>query len=231
VLLVGNGGPLGLKPLAAHGHADALSFWLSIDGNPIFVDPGTFLYHSGGKWRDYFRSTAAHNTVRVDQTDQATILSDFIYDDFYEVFDTQLSENAGKYTWSTKHTGYCRLADPVTHARTIVVAPNDASIRIDDTISCMEDHLIERFFHLHPNCQVSRNADGFRIVVNDIFVDLRIEDPDCDFEEITADENFRGGWYSPGFNKIQSAVTLQLTTHVTGNTVLSAQIEYGRTPN
>ncbi len=38
--------PLGFLSIAAHGHADALSFILHVDGSPILVDPGTFMYHT-----------------------------------------------------------------------------------------------------------------------------------------------------------------------------------------
>ena len=86
-LFVGNSSPLGLRPLAGHGHADALSFWLSVRGRPILVDPGTYLYHDGGPWRRYFRGTAAHNTLRVDGQDQAPMVADFMFGRFYEVKD------------------------------------------------------------------------------------------------------------------------------------------------
>jgi hypothetical protein len=59
-------GPLGYLGIAAHGHADALALTLSVGGEPCLVDPGTYAYWQERKWRDYFRGTSAHNTVRVD---------------------------------------------------------------------------------------------------------------------------------------------------------------------
>ena len=41
-------GPLGYLSIAAHGHADALAIWWHIDGQPVLVDAGTYLYHAGG---------------------------------------------------------------------------------------------------------------------------------------------------------------------------------------
>lgn len=58
-------GPLGYLSLAAHGHADALGVWLSLDDQPVFVDAGTYLYHSGGALRNALRSSAAHNTLTI----------------------------------------------------------------------------------------------------------------------------------------------------------------------
>jgi len=64
--LVFDHGPLGLLPLAAHGHADALAIWLSIDGEPVFVDAGTYRYFSGGTVRTALRESPAHNTVAIE---------------------------------------------------------------------------------------------------------------------------------------------------------------------
>jgi hypothetical protein len=75
--LVFDHGPLGYLSIAAHGHADALSFWLSRGGKQLLVDSGTFLYHSGGAWRDHFRGTAAHNTLTVGGRDQSQIAGPF----------------------------------------------------------------------------------------------------------------------------------------------------------
>ena len=70
-------GPLGFESIAAHAHADALSLLLSWGNEPVFVDAGTYLYHSGGKWRDYFRATPVHNTLSLDGMNQSTIAGPF----------------------------------------------------------------------------------------------------------------------------------------------------------
>ena len=49
-MMVMDHGPLGHLSIAAHGHADALALWLHIDDQPVLVDAGTYLYHSGGAW-------------------------------------------------------------------------------------------------------------------------------------------------------------------------------------
>lgn len=63
--LVFDHGALGLLPLAAHGHADALAIWLSIDGQPVFVDAGSYRYFSGGEIRTALRESLAHNTAAI----------------------------------------------------------------------------------------------------------------------------------------------------------------------
>ncbi|RKD76301.1 putative heparinase superfamily protein [Sinobaca qinghaiensis] len=62
--------------LPAHAHCDALSFELSIDGLPLIVNAGTYRYENG-EWRDYFRSTKAHNTVFISDQEQSQFWGSF----------------------------------------------------------------------------------------------------------------------------------------------------------
>jgi len=70
-------GPYGLggEGHCAHAHNDLLSLVLWINGKPALVDAGTYTYH--GALRDYFRLTAAHNTVMVDALEQAAPVPNF----------------------------------------------------------------------------------------------------------------------------------------------------------
>lgn len=54
---------LGFGSIAAHGHADALSFQMLVDGVPVFTDPGTYIYHCRLPERNKFRRTVNHNTL------------------------------------------------------------------------------------------------------------------------------------------------------------------------
>ncbi len=76
-LLAMDHGPLGHLSIAAHGHADALAVWLHVDDQPVLVDAGTYLYHSGREWRDRLRGTALHNTLTLDECDQSRIAGPF----------------------------------------------------------------------------------------------------------------------------------------------------------
>ncbi|PEQ95242.1 heparinase [Bacillus sp. AFS006103] len=70
---------LGFGSIAAHGHADALSFQMFVDGYPIFVDPGTYIYHIRLEERNYFRRTVNHNTISIDGRDQSEMLGAFLW--------------------------------------------------------------------------------------------------------------------------------------------------------
>jgi hypothetical protein len=77
LLFVFDHGPLGFGAIAAHGHADALSVWLHWGEEALLVDAGTYLYHAGGRDRDLFRSTRAHNTLVLEGADQSRIAGPF----------------------------------------------------------------------------------------------------------------------------------------------------------
>lgn len=57
---------------STHKHADDLSFMLYAQGHDIFVDSGWYNYVTGDKWRDYFISSRAHNTIIVDEKTYST---------------------------------------------------------------------------------------------------------------------------------------------------------------
>jgi uncharacterized heparinase superfamily protein len=68
--LLADGGNFGPDSLPAHSHCDMLSYELSLGGERIIIDSG-ILEYAPDKWRQYFRSTSAHNTVMVDDIEQA----------------------------------------------------------------------------------------------------------------------------------------------------------------
>lgn len=70
---------LGFGSIAAHGHADALSFQMYVDGRAVLVDPGTYIYHCDLESRNEFRRTENHNTVCIGGEDQSEMLGAFLW--------------------------------------------------------------------------------------------------------------------------------------------------------
>ena len=69
-------GPFGFGG-AGHSHSDTLSLTLQSPRESILVDPGTYTYMGDPAERNWFRGSAAHNTVRVNRMDQAKPLGPF----------------------------------------------------------------------------------------------------------------------------------------------------------
>lgn len=134
-------GPLGFGSLAAHGHADALSIQLYIDGEPMLIDSGTYIYNGDRVTRSLFRSTAMHNTVCVGGRDQSEMLGPFLWGRKAGVCDFKIVKAGGAVTMSASHDGY----SPVTHRRTVCL--NDEALRIIDEVDdAVSD--VSAFFHL-----------------------------------------------------------------------------------
>ena len=126
--LVFDAGPLGYLGTAAHGHADALSFCLAVAGEWWLVDPGTYAYHSAPEWRSYFRGTAAHNTIRVNQQDQSQIAGPFMWHKKANARINELSEVLEVQKVAASHNGYNDLG--VTHSREIRFSPKDREFMV-----------------------------------------------------------------------------------------------------
>jgi hypothetical protein len=99
---------------AGHGHADALSLQLIMDGRPVLIDPGTFCYVCPE--RDRFRGTAAHNTLQVDGRDQAQPAGPFAWTHMPETIVDRWQTGETFDFFAAHHNGY----HPVIHHRWVI---------------------------------------------------------------------------------------------------------------
>jgi Heparinase II/III-like protein/Heparinase II/III N-terminus len=218
LVVVFDAGPLGLAPLNAHGHADALSFWLSYGGLEFLIDPGTYCYHSSALWRAYFRGTAAHNTIRVDQTDQSVPGGTFLWREAAHCRVEQTNDSGAFAEVAGSHDGYCRLKDPVVHKRNLRLFKKFRSLAITDFVECQGPHEVELFLHFSEKCQLWRTgpvsfeaSNGNRRIV--IHLDSRFV-PQLYHGSI--DPIF--GWVSPVFGVKKPAFTLVARASVASST-------------
>jgi hypothetical protein len=150
-------GPLCPAHLPPHAHADALSFVLWADGQPVVVDPGSFSY--SGPERDRFRGTAAHATVAVDGADQCVFLGDFRAVGLPEVRALAPRAVDGAVVVDAVHDGYRRLADPVVHRRTFAWVPG-AGLVVVDRLDCAREHPVSLRLPLAPGIPASAERAG-----------------------------------------------------------------------
>lgn len=225
--LVFDAGPLGYPSIAAHGHADALSICLAIDGQWWLVDPGTYAYHSEEKWRNYFRGTAAHNTVVVNNADQSQIGGAFLWLDRAEVSFSGVSVSAesGIQSCSGQISQYFN-APGVNLARTVSMDAGMRSIRLDDHVSCDSATQVSLSFHFAPSLEVVISADNVceaRLPGSDLRMRLS-------FPAESVVELYRGseepisGWYSRALGQKEPCVTLVARTELNNGACLSTDI-------
>ena len=161
--MVVDAGPQGVGR-AGHGHADALSLRLTMDGRRWLVDAGSGVYISADPAdRNAFRGTGAHNTLRVDGMDQANPDGPFSW----TAIPTTLAENwiAGK-TFSYfagSHDGYARLKDPVIHRRHVLKV-NGGPCLVRDVALGQKEHELEALWHFAPDLEV-RDAGGCALII------------------------------------------------------------------
>ena len=191
-------GPLGYLGIAAHGHADALSFTLSAFGAEWLIDPGTYAYHTQKAWRDYFRGTSAHNTLRVDGADQSEIGGAFMW---LRKADAKLvAHDFDGGLFEGEHDGYRRLADPVTHRRRIHYNAHDNEFRVRDRIVCRSSHDIEIYWQFSETCDVRLGEGGIEARVDGRRLTLACDAPGFTPALLIGSEAPIGGWVSRAFD-------------------------------
>jgi len=149
-------GPVGLGGLGTHAHNDTLGIEVQALGEDLLVDPGTGAYTPDLPLRDRFRSTASHNTVRVDGLEINPIPPrpfELPGVDRPEV--VRFESRAGFDLAEALHHGYARLQDPVVHRRIVLLNKKTRRFVIEDRLEGRGRHRIEWFFHLGPRCVLS----------------------------------------------------------------------------
>ncbi len=117
-------------------HADLLHLDLWVDGENLFIDPGTYSYQAPEPWDNPLAHTRYHNTVTVDGLSQMDQVARFLWLPWASgTLRTALHNPEGLGYWEGEHDGYGRLSSPVWHRRAIAMLPNEAFIVLDQLVS------------------------------------------------------------------------------------------------
>ena len=183
-------GPFG-PGRAGHSHADTLSIVVRDGGQSLLIDPGTYTYASDGEWRNWFRSTAAHNTVQVNGAGQA---------EPSHMFGWSSKPETGLVNWQTSAgadiaEGFCRYRG-IEHRRWLVLQKPSLLFILDRVSELEPDSLVEQFWHAGQPVEPLPGGAGFRIGGR---AELWICGPPAAAVE--------QGWRSPAFGvKVESPV-------------------------
>jgi len=125
--VIGDLAPLGPDHLPAHGHADTLSFEMSLGPRRIFVNAGTSEYGSGAQ-RQWERGTEAHNTVCIEEKNSSEVWEAFRVGKRAEVISRKVkSKNAvGGHNGYTKLNGSHLLRRKWTLQKTFLLVQDDS---------------------------------------------------------------------------------------------------------
>ncbi len=199
-ILVFDHGPLGYLSIAAHGHADALALTLTIDDRPVLIDAGTYLYHAGGAWRDWFRGTAAHNTLTLGDADQSIISGPFNWSHKAQAR-LEASHPGPDWTLRASHDGFVSRFG-VRHERTLSATAEGYRV-VDRLVGPLPAERPVVSFLTAPDCTVSPCGPGVLVSAGGRPV-LEIR---ADLGSLVVETGGeRRGWASPAFgHKVPAA--------------------------
>lgn len=153
---------------AGHSHSDTLSLVVRSAGEQILIDPGAYTYVADPEWRNRFRGSAAHNTVRVDGIDQAVPAGPFRWIEHPTV---------SVRSWITtpeydELDAECRYRD-IVHRRRVRFLKAGLLLIIDEIDGPPGEHEVEQFWHLGSESARARlvlerpvsQCDGWRSLV------------------------------------------------------------------
>jgi len=223
--VVADAGPLGYLSIAAHGHADALSFVMSVAGQELLVDPGTYAYHTQAVWRNYFRGTSAHNTLRVDGVDQSQIGGNFMWLAKANARCTAYQDETTGVRWAAEHDGYRRLRDPVMHQRELLLDRAQRVLTVTDRVLCKGEHEVELFWHFAEHCQpVLDGPRGLHVEVGGRSVRFEFDGPWQQVSLHRGETDPPLGWISRRFDEKQPIWVARCRGRVRGDAQMTTRI-------
>jgi len=174
-------GPVGPDYQPGHGHADTLSFELSLYGRRVMVDSGTSIYEKGPE-RLRQRGTGAHNTLQIDEENSSEVWASFRVARRAKIRDLRafpptdqacnLRDSAEALKISAAHDGYERLRGVGLHRRQWKLSENH--LEILDAVEGRGEHEIRFAFHLHPTWRAAQiEANRFEIMPMESIPELK----------------------------------------------------------
>jgi heparinase II/III-like protein len=160
-LLVTNG-MVGTAGFGNHKHNDLLGFEYHVDGRPVFVDPGSYVYTPDPDARNRFRGTLSHNTLGLDGVEQNDLVPEYLFRLFEKGVPEHLEveEQSDSLRYRGRHHGYTRLPQPVVHERTFTLSRLDSVLTIADVLHGQGAHRMCWHFHFAPGVEVSAAPSG-----------------------------------------------------------------------
>ncbi len=152
-------------PAAAHpwGHAGTLSFELVSGREPLIVNCGSGT-DGDPHWREALRTSAAHSTVIVDETNSSEIDPAGGFSRRCTNAAASRREAGAGVILDASHDGYV-LPFGLTHRRLIMMAPSGEDIRGEDYLIGAGGRTFAVRFHLHPDVRASMLGNGRSVLL------------------------------------------------------------------
>lgn len=213
--LVADVGGLGPDHNPGHGHADNLTYELSIAGRRVVVDTGVSTYEVNAI-RARERSTAAHNTVEIDGLDSSEVWGSFRVG--RRAYSRRLNVGDPAASLVAEHDGYRHLPGGPIHQREW--RWSGRRLEIHDLIRTRGSHHIVAHVHLHPDYNPALCADGSCAVLDqEGQIIVRISAEGWDRVSLSDYE------YAPAFGRRIPAKCIELSASCSADKRMSHAIE------
>ena len=202
--LIVDAGPPGPSYQPGHAHCDMLSVELDLGGRPVVVDSGVHGY-DGDPFREYARSTRAHNTVSIGGKEQHEVWATFRMARRGDVVSASSGESEG--AW--RFRGACHpYHDPnARHEREIVLRGEE--LRVEDRVTGASGARLASWVHLHPDLEVEE-TDGV-LVARTPDIELAIRPFGADSVRVVRGARDPAqGWHFPEFGLARPAAAVEL---------------------
>ncbi len=137
---------------SGHSHSDTLSLIARTGAEDILIDPGTYTYTGDAVERNWFRGSAAHNTIRIDGSDQAVPAGPFgwIQQPRVAIRDWTTTDEEDRLDASCEYGGF-------VHRRQFrFIKPQLLLLIVDEVSGPPGEHVIEQFWHTGSNTARAR---------------------------------------------------------------------------
>jgi len=185
---------------------------LSVAGEECLIDPGTYSYWQDQKWRDYFRGTSAHNTVRIDGQDQSVSGGRFMWLRTAQARIERMPSSPKDFDFRGSHDGYTRLSDPVRHMRSVRFDGASNTLVVRDEVSARKQHKVELFWHFAPELDVRLTSHGLSVRGKRFVLQMGVSGADLQLELVRGAENPPLGWCSRTYESKRPCEVLRITT-------------------
>ena len=196
---------------AGHSHSHVLSFVARFGDQDILIDPGTYTYMSDPKWRNWFRGSIAHNTVRVNGMDQAVPAGPFAWNGKPRVTLESWQSTAQE----DRLVASCKYGE-ITHRRHIVFFKPSVVLILDE-IHAPGEFDVEQMWHPGESSS-ALSATSFR-VGGRVILSTTSE------AKLFTGENF--GWRSRAYGQKEASPAVVVSSHARATAFVGAALYEG----
>lgn len=202
-------------PSAAHGHADILSYELSINGSSVLIDPGLSTYFGDENFHQYFRETKGHNNIEINGKSQANYVRRITWNNVSSPLNTVVLTSAELDFACGELDKFFDLDPNVAHSRHVIFLKEKYVIIVDYVFhrngpsAINESYDIRSFLHFAPG---GIQIDPEIINWNNKTSIRYFSSQKSTFNQYKGGDKAEQGWIAPGYGTTIPAPVVEIST-------------------